>query len=95
MKLLRISQAILNQLEKIADSIDSKPLVKKEFFTIKEAAHYASLSDGTIANLISSRKIIVCRPVKGSVRIPKQQFHDYLMSCKTEPRQGRGRKAAK
>lgn len=63
---------------------------ERRFFSVADAAVYASLSEESIRRLLSAGKLTALRPVKGKISIDRQELDAFILSSTARPRIGRG-----
>jgi excisionase family DNA binding protein len=62
------------------------------FFTVSTASVYTGLSEDSIRNLLSGRKLTALRPVPGRILIDRRELDALIQGSTGGPRTGRGRR---
>jgi excisionase family DNA binding protein len=75
----------------IADAVTLQTAaMPARYLTIKSAARYTSLSEGSIRSLISTRRLTALRPVAGRVLLDRRELDSVLRSSTRRSRKHRG-----
>jgi excisionase family DNA binding protein len=74
--------------DRLAERLAGTP--PKRFLSVREASHYAGVSEDSIRNLLAGGNLTALRPVPGRVVIDRQELDAYVRGATRRARSGRG-----